>query len=206
MTQTWSATLAPIGEASRDNRIIDPACVITVSDGAPLLTHDGTRIGEVTSASVIDGYLVVTGILEPDRTIPNALPTFDVGHHDRRTFSPVDSDGPHYGTTTFHTLTITAVRAGFEPTWSDSEIMFTHDWCVHVLGPDELIAMPDHVTADRAATRFNNVWQQYRAQLVDKPEIDLPETPAVVRPWPYAYGHAEALAALRADDPDGWLS
>jgi len=31
--------------------------------------------------------------------------------------------------------------------------------------------------------------------------------PAVVCPWPYAEGeHAEALAALRADDPGGWLS
>jgi hypothetical protein len=209
-TSTWAATLARIGEVGLNDQIIDPACVITVSDGAPLLTRDGTRIGEVIGASVIDGYLVVTGTLDPDRTIPNALPTFDGGPHDRRTFSPVDSDGPHCGTTTFHTLTVTAVRSGFEPAWSNPEIMFARDWCVQVLGPDDLIPMPDYATADRAATRFNRWWQDYRARRLNDDGVDLPETPAIVCPWPYdaddPNGHAEALAALSADDPDGWLS
>jgi len=211
MTQNtiWAANLAPIGKSDPTGRIIDPDCVITVREGAPIFAPDGSPIGRVTGASVIDGHIVVTGILDSDRTIPNALPTFDAGHNDRCTFELVDSDGPS-GTITFHTLTITAVRSGFEPAWSDPEIMFAHDWCVHVLGPDDLIPMPDYATANRAATRFNHWWQDYRARRKEQEDADLPETPAIVRPWPYdaddPNGHAQALAELRADDPDGWLS
>jgi|WetSurMetagenome_2_1015567.scaffolds.fasta_scaffold322936_2 hypothetical protein len=46
-TSTWAAILAPVGEVGLDNRIIDSACVITVSNGALLLTHDGMGSGAV---------------------------------------------------------------------------------------------------------------------------------------------------------------
>jgi hypothetical protein len=194
MTQQthWAATLAPVGRASWDNKTIDPECVITVSVGAPLLALDGTRIGEVTEASILELHVVATGVLDPGSTIPNATPTFQGGLHDRRTFCRSS------GMTTFHTLTVTAVHTSFASVWSDPEIMFARDWCVHVLGPDDLVPMPDYATAYRATTRFNHCWQDY-----------LPGTPAIVRPWPYdaenPNGHAEALAELRADDPEGWL-
>jgi len=112
MTQqtTWAATLAPIGKPDPAGRTIDPDCVITVREGALLFALDGTRIGRVTGASVIDGHLVVAGTLDPNRTLPNALPTFDAGYNDRRTFGPVDSDDPGSGTVTYHTMEINAVR------------------------------------------------------------------------------------------------
>lgn len=215
MTQnpTWAATLAPIGKAGITGQIIDPECVITVRDGAPLFAPDGSPIGRVTGVSVVDGYIVATGTIDHDRNlldvlvdaIPDVLPTFDVGANDRRTFGPVNDDGTHCGTVTFHTMEIGAVRAGYEPAWTDSEIMFSEDWCVHVLGPDDLIAMPDYATAARSARRFNAWWHKYRTQR-EEDGVDLPETPAIVRPWPYDTGHPAALAELQANDPEGWLS
>lgn len=108
-------------------------------------------------------------------------------------------------------MEINTVRTGFDPAWTDDpEIMFARDWCVHLVGPDDLIPMPDYATADRAATRFNRWWQDYRARRKEQEDVDLPETPAIVRPWPYdaddPNGHAKALSDLRADDPEGWLS
>lgn len=202
--QTWIAVLAPIGIAGSTGQIIDPECVITVRDGAPLFAPNGSLVGLVTGASVVDGYLTVTGTLYPDRDIPNALPTFD------SVFAPLHSDDPDVGTFTFHTLTVNAVRTGFEPAWSDSKIMFARNWCVHVLGSDDLIPMPDYATADRAATRFNRWWQNYLTRRRQQEGVYLPDTSATVRPWPYdaddPNGHARALAELREDDPDEWLS
>lgn len=131
MTQqsTWVATLAPVDEPSTTGHAIDPKCVITVRDGAPLIAPDGSPIGRITGASIIDGHLVVTGTLDPGQDIPNALPTFESGANDRRTFGPVDSDDPRPGTVTFHTMEINAVRTGYEPAWSDPEIMFSAGWC-----------------------------------------------------------------------------
>lgn len=130
MTQhtTWAATLAPIGKSDPTGRTIDPDCVITVREGALLFAPDGSPIGRVTGASVIDGHLVVAGTLDPDRTLPNALPTFDAGYNDRRTFGPIDSDDPGSGTVTYHTMEINAVRTGFDPAWpEDPEIMFARN-------------------------------------------------------------------------------
>lgn len=66
-----------------------------------------------------------------------------------------------------------------------------------MVGPDDLIPMPDYATANRAATRFNRWWQDYRAQ---RDEAAFPDTSAIVRPWPYdaddSNGHAEAFAEL----------
>lgn len=209
--QTWSATIAPIGNPGTTGQTIDPDCVITVREGAPLFAPDGSLIGRVTGASVIDGHLVVSGTLSPGSTLPNAVPTFDAGHNDRCTFGPVDSDNSSPVTITFHTLEINTVRTGFTSVWpDDTEIMFARNWCVHVLGSDDLIPMPDYATADRAATRFNRWWQNYLTRRRQQEGVYLPDTSATVRPWPYDAddpdGHAVALAELRADDPDGWLT
>lgn len=207
----WAATLAPVGIQSQTGQIIDPACVVTVRDGASLIASDGTRIGTVTEASIVDGHLTVTGTLDPGSLLPSAPPTFDTGMHDRRTFGPMDSDGPNNGTTTFHTLTVSNVRTGFTPAWNDPEIMFARNmiWCVQILDIDDLVPMPDYATANRAAIRFNQWWRNYRGSSRTRGEgyVDRPNASAIVRPWPYdPNGHAEALAELRRDDPDGWLS
>lgn len=214
MTQQpiWAATLAPIDRAGSTGMIITSDCVITVRPGAALVARSEPghrvlrRVGQVTGASVIDGYLVAVGTLAPGFDVPTTLPTFDSGYSDLRTFNPADSDGPYVGTTTFHTLEINRVCAGFGPTWPDAEIRFSRTWCIHLLGPDDLIPMPDYATADRSATRFNTFWEGYVAQ---RPAdgVDFAGAPAIVRPWPYADDeHAAALDELRADDPEGWLS
>lgn len=222
MTQhpTWAATIAPIDRPGSTGQTIDPQCVITVRDGAPLFDHYGVPIGRVTGATVVDGYVVATGTLDPGRDLPDAAPTFDADTPDP-SFGHVDGDvrivsgrGRPDGTVTFTTLEIYAVRSGFEPAWSDPfepaqpdpQIMFSRDWCVHIVGPDDLIAMPDYATAERAAGRFNDWWKRYLEQRGETDGVGLPESPAVVRPWPYSTGHPEALAELQADDPDGWLS
>jgi hypothetical protein len=207
--RTWAATLAPIGIQNQTGQIIDPACVVTVRDGASLIASDGTQIGTVTEASIVDGHLTVVGILDPDGLLPFAPPTFDMGLHDRRTFGPVDSDGPNHGTTTFHTLTVSNVRTGFTPAWNDPEITFARDWCIHLTGTDDLVPMPDYTTAKQAAARFNRWWQDYRAKRMAD-GVELPDSSAIVKIWPYdaedPNGHAKALAELRNDDSDGWLS
>jgi hypothetical protein len=211
MTQrnTWSATLAPIGVCGQTGQTIDPECVITVRYNAPIVDPDGTPIGVVDAATILDGHLVVTGTLDSGRNLPNALPTFDVSPYDRLTFDPFDGDDGNVGKATFHTIEINTVRTGFKPAWpDDTKIRFSNDWCVYVPGPDDLIPMPDKATADRAAIRFNQWWKDYRTRRCNDDGVDLPDIPAaIVRPWPYdTDGHAEALAELRADDPDGWLS
>lgn len=210
--RTWAATLAPVGIQSQTGQIIDPACVVTVRDGASLIASDGTRIGTVTEASIVDGHLTVTGTLDAGALLPFAPPTFDTGLQDRRIFGSVDSDETHNGTTTFHTLTVSNVRTGFTPAWNDPEIIFARDWCIHLTGTDDLVPMPDYATAKQAAARFNRWWRNYRgsSRLRGEGYVDLPDASAVVRPWPYDAedpdGHAKALAELREDDPDGWLS
>lgn len=199
----WAATIAPVGVPGSNGQIIASDCEVTVRDGAPLFGTSGVPIGRVDNVSVVGGHLVATGTLDPGQGLPSALPTFDVSVDD--TTDPDDGDGQRAGSTTFRHMVIHAVRANFTPVWSDPEIRFVWDWCVHVLGPDDLIPMPDHATAVRAADRFNTWWQKYRATRQDDGAA-LPGTPVIVRPWPYAPDeHASALADLRADDPDGWL-
>jgi hypothetical protein len=211
MTQrnTWAAALAPIGVRAETGQIIDPECVVTVRDFAPILAPDGAPIGVVTHVEIIDGHIVAVGTLNTGRDLPDARPTFEVGLLNRRTFGDADSDENRAGTVTFTALEINAVRSNLDPAWPDDpEIRFTRDWCVHVIGPDDLIPMPDHATAVRAANRFNRWWRNYLARRSDD-GVDLPPVPAVVRPWPYSADdpddHAKALAELRADDPEGWL-
>ena len=88
-------------------------------------------------------------------------------------------------------------------------------WCIHIIGPDDLIPMPDRATADRQAAKFMESWTRYRNRRIsenpDDPSNDyFPEVAALVVPWPSDYSghreaHASALAELRANDVDGWL-
>jgi hypothetical protein len=80
----------------------------------------------------------------------------------------------------------------------------TGQWCVYITGMDDLIPMPDRAMAERRATHFNQWSEEYQKQR--DPSRDWPVPRAEVKPWPYAPAdHAEALAELRDDDPDGWL-
>lgn len=78
-------------------------------------------------------------------------------------------------------------------------------WAVHVEGPDDVIPMPDRTTAEQAAARCNAGADAFRARPDYDPDHDA-IWHAAVTPWPWdPEGHAEALADLRKDDPDGWL-
>lgn len=99
-----------IGKPDPTGRTIDPECVITIRDGASLLAPDGSPIGRVTGASIIDGHLVVTGTLDPGQDLPNALSTFDIDANDQLTFGPGNSGDP-------------------QPAWSDPEITLAAGWC-----------------------------------------------------------------------------
>lgn len=210
-TTTWTAILAPTGERGATGQIIAHDCEITVRDGAPLLGTSGVPIGLVDTATILDGHLIATGTLDPGQDLPTAAPTFDVGPDDtdEHTIDLDDGDGPDAGSTTYRHLSIHAVRTEFSPVWSEPGIGFVRNWCVHVIGPDDLIPMPDHATAVRGADRFNTWWDRYHADRVaEDPRMAemLPRVNATVRPWPYGSDeHALALADLRADDPDGWL-
>lgn len=209
MTQQpdWAAILAPIGKPGTTGQTIASDCVITVREGAPLFDRiTGDAIGKVTGTEVFDGYLVATGTLHPGQDLPDTNPTFDSGFNDQCTFGPLDSDEPNAGTVTYLALEVNRVYAGYDPAWPDPRIGFTNRWCVHTIGPDDLIPMPDHAMAERAAARFNTWWQDYRNSR-QSDGLDLPTTPARVEPWPYGEdAHSAALAELRDDDPDGWLT
>lgn len=123
---SWSATLAPVGVRGCNGQIISPECVITVAEVASIFDEERTPVGRVVSASIVDGYLTVTGVFDEDVYLDDLLslkPTFDGGVRDRRSFG--SSDDP---TVTFETLEINAVRfghAGAIPAWSDPRIAFT---------------------------------------------------------------------------------
>lgn len=65
-------------------------------------------------------------------------------------------------------------------------------WCVHVQGPDSLIAQPDRETADKRAAE----WQAgFDAMLARDPSPNDPVLKAVVIEWPYtSRAHAECVA------------
>lgn len=65
-------------------------------------------------------------------------------------------------------------------------------WCVHVLGPDSLIAMPDLETADRRAVEWNSMFGKIAAERGHNP-FD-PKCSAVVEKWTgSAKTHAEEI-------------
>lgn len=208
MTQRlWTATLAPIGRPSLTGRIISPDCVITTREGALLFAPDGSAIGSITDVSVIDGYLVATGTLDPNQDYPNTTPTFDGGLYDQYTFAPLNGDDPLAVGITFHTLEVSTVRTGFETDWPNNpDIGFIQNWCIHLEHTDDLIPFPNRELAELKRDEFARWWDTYRATRATE-GVTLPECVATVKPWPYDdTTFNETLEDLRADDPDGWLS
>lgn len=64
-------------------------------------------------------------------------------------------------------------------------------WCVHVRGPDSLIAQPDRETADRRAAEWNERIVTIAAR---EPHPYAPQITCVVAEWPHdAYSHAADL-------------
>ena len=67
-------------------------------------------------------------------------------------------------------------------------------WCVNVQGPDDIVAMPDYVSAIKVANKFNEFWlrmKQERGQTIHDPRMW-----ATPIEWPgSAQSHAENLAS-----------
>jgi hypothetical protein len=76
-------------------------------------------------------------------------------------------------------------------------------WCVHVQGPDTLIAQPDHEAATKRAVEINaTIEQVWNARTPS--EFDPLKPIAVVALWPYTpTGHAESLAE-HGGNPEEW--
>ena len=70
-------------------------------------------------------------------------------------------------------------------------------WCVHLVGPDDVWAMPSKAAAEAEAARTNEAIAIEDAKHVGDPHW--PHARAIVIPWPYsADRHAEELAKARA--------
>lgn len=67
-------------------------------------------------------------------------------------------------------------------------------WCVNIQGPDDIIAMPDYVSAIKVANKFNAFWlreKEWRGQTVHDPRMW-----AIPIEWPGSeQSHAQSLAA-----------
>lgn len=73
-------------------------------------------------------------------------------------------------------------------------------WCIHVYGPDEIIAQPSRdIALDRAA-EWADEWERGGDKDLDDPAVRF-----VVEPWPYSTeSHSEALAN-RDDEYGVWV-
>lgn len=70
-------------------------------------------------------------------------------------------------------------------------------WCVHVTGPDDMVAVADYPTAVRLANRVNGFLERL---LKDYDERFDPHPWAQPEPWPYSPTlHAEAVASPSPD-------
>lgn len=70
-------------------------------------------------------------------------------------------------------------------------------WAVHVLGPDDILAMPDRETAETVAAQINGVAQDF-ASRPSASDLD-PHVSAEVVEWPWDFqAHGEAVT-----DADG---
>ncbi|GEM_PF-2979665 len=74
-------------------------------------------------------------------------------------------------------------------------------WCVNIKGPDDIISVPDHLSAVRMANTFNAWWLDL---ITKKPLTDNhPRIWAEPIEWPFSEGHGEDVT-----DPDNeyhWL-
>lgn len=66
-------------------------------------------------------------------------------------------------------------------------------WCVHIIGPDDVIAFPDKASAEREAALINDAMTRFIA--VREPDDNWPTLKAVAAVWPWSpETHAEDLA------------
>ena len=76
-------------------------------------------------------------------------------------------------------------------------------WCVHIQGPDSIIAMPDRETADKRAAEWNDMFTKMIAGVPPDRREFYPTMKAEVIPYPYsAEGHAKQLAAHGGNPED----
>lgn len=72
-------------------------------------------------------------------------------------------------------------------------------WCVHVYGPDSVIAQPNEGIARERAKAWQYGWDRYLATRSDRSPYK-PTVTYVAEPWPHsAKSHAEALAEHSGD-------
>lgn len=73
-------------------------------------------------------------------------------------------------------------------------------WCVHVLGPDEVLACHDRESAIRNAMHLN--LSLYPLHIKHAADRHFPASWAIPAVWPHSpEGHAEDLAKRDAEDP-----
>ncbi len=73
------------------------------------------------------------------------------------------------------------------------EVSQTTLWCVHIQGPDDLIAFPDQASAEREAAVINEAMERHAA--TREPSPNWPTLKAVAAVWPWsAEAHAADLA------------
>lgn len=66
-------------------------------------------------------------------------------------------------------------------------------WCVHIIGPDDVIAFPDRASAEREASILNEASRRSAKKHAD--DAVWPRWSAEVIPWPHsAESHAADLA------------
>lgn len=116
-SSVWKAVLAPVGLHGSTRQIIDTGCRVKVSAHASLLNTEGRRLGRITDAAVVGGYLVASGSLLIGERIPGGQPTFDVNGE-----PTISDDPPEFR---FRDLTITTIRSGFVSCWDDPTIAFS---------------------------------------------------------------------------------
>ncbi len=75
-------------------------------------------------------------------------------------------------------------------------------WCIHVLGPDSLIAQPDEATARERAAKWQAEWDAYLATKTDRSPYE-PTITWQAEVWPLTSGaHARDLAEHGGEPED----
>ncbi len=75
-------------------------------------------------------------------------------------------------------------------------------WCVHVYGPDSVIAQPDQSTAEARAKKWQEAWDAYLAKKGDSSPFD-PKITWVAEAWSgSAKSHAADLAEHGGEPED----
>lgn len=71
-------------------------------------------------------------------------------------------------------------------------------WCVHILGPDTMIAQPDRETAERRAAEWNRMFAELGAKNSSPHD---PKLEARVVAWPYTAASHAADVLMHGGSP-----